>query len=170
MSVMIRPLTFNAAWWVAVDLRPEDRRELAVTRDPDDVESLVRDALRSDYKWSASWTEDWKPLPVFAFGATLTDKGRGAHVWAFGSSDAFRVLIPVTKFIKRSMIPLLVGSGVHYAQAVSHSENETAHRWLQRLGFSLKATIPGIGGRNEDMLLFTTSADVHRSSRHLAAA
>jgi hypothetical protein len=160
MSATIQPLTFNAAWWAAIDLRLEDRRELSVTRNPDDVESLVKDALNSDYKWAASLDD----LPVFAFGATLIDRRRGAHVWAFGSTCAFPVLVPVTKFIKRSMIPLLVGSGVHYAQAISHPENETAHRWLQRLGFSLKATLPGIGGRNEDMLLFVTSADVHRKS------
>ena len=163
---MIAPLTFDAAWWAAIDLRPEDRRELRVTRDPDDVESLVKDALKSDHKWSASLDE----LPVFAFGATLIDRRRGAHVWAFGSPSAFRVLVPVTRFIKRSMIPLLVDSGVHYAQAISHPENEIAHRWLQRLGFSFQAILPGIGGRNEDMFLFVTSADVHRKSTALAAA
>jgi hypothetical protein len=68
------------------------------------------------------------------------------------------------------MIPLLVNSGVIYAQAVSHPGNHAAHRWLQRLGFSLKATVPGVGGRKEDMLLFVTSADVHQRNLLLAAA
>lgn len=170
---MIEPLDYQKAWWTAVDLRLEDRRELRVTRDPDDVEALVASALESEFKWAAmhDFEEVAEPLPVFAFGAKLFDGGRRAHVWGFGTPYADSlVLRGVTRFIKRSMVPLLVNSGVIYAQAVSHPENTTAHRWLQRLGFSLKATVPGVGGRKEDMLLFVTSADVHQRNLLLAAA
>ena len=96
--------------------------------------------------------------PVFAFGAAEIENEPRVHVWAFGSLDAVQALKPVTRYIRKLMIPEILRFGFVEAQAVSHPANQTAHRWLQFLGFRLKATITGIGPRKEDMLLFTVSA------------
>ena len=96
--------------------------------------------------------------PVFAFGAAEIGKEPRVQVWAFGSVDAIQSLASVTKYIRKSMIPEILQDGFVEAQAVSHPANLIAHRWLQFLGFRLKATITGIGPRKQDMFLFTVSA------------
>jgi len=157
MTASICEGTFWDFYAVAERLRPQDRRELAVTRDVDDFFSLAMDAYDSFYSRIA-FHED---KPALAFGAVEVNSSV-AQVWAFGTADAVHVLRPVTRFIKRSMIPCLLSQGVREARAISHPDNHAAHRWLKFLGFTLKATIPGVGSRKEDMLLFRTSADVYR--------
>jgi hypothetical protein len=156
----IEPLTFADCWWVAIDLRDEDKRELAVTRDVDDAQSLVESALDSEFKWTAAINSHVPP--DFAFGARFLDGGKGAQVWGFGTPRAKSVLRPVTRFIQRVMVPQLLDSGVQYARAISHPANTTSHRWLEHLGFTLRAKLAGIGVRREDMFLFETSAFVHK--------
>jgi hypothetical protein len=145
---------FDDLRFLAINLRPEDRLELSVTRDLQRYEDLA---------WSAAFSR-WRKVaiverqPVFAFGANEIPHEPRVHVWGFGSVDAVQALKPVTRYIKKLMVPEILRSGVIEAQAVSHPANAVSHRWLIFLGFRLKATITGVGARKEDMLLFTVSA------------
>ena len=145
---------FDDVRFLAINLRPEDRLELSVTRDLRRYEDLA---------WSAAFSR-WRKVaiverqPVFAFGANEIPHEPRVHVWGFGSVDAVQALKPVTRYIKKLMVPEILRSGVIEAQAVSHPANAVSHRWLTFLGFRLKATITGVGVRKEDMFLFTVSA------------
>jgi len=140
---------------LAMNLRPEDRLELSVTRNVDDWSGLAWAGAYSKWRKVAIWDR----RPVFAFGANEIENQPRVQVWGFGSLDAVHALKPVTRYIRKFMIPEILRSGVIEAQAVSHPANATSHRWLEFLGFRLKATITGIGPRKEDMLLFAVSAD-----------
>lgn len=141
---------------IAARLRPEDRHELAVTRDIEDAETLVHDAFLARYGYIAVAMID--RVPVFAFGVVPAPHLDHVNAWAFGTVESPRVLREVTKHIKKIMVPKLISLGVQTVQAVSHPENFAAHRWLRHLGFRLQARLSDIGPRNEDMLLFVGRA------------
>lgn len=151
---MIANANFDDLRFLALNLRPEDVLELSVTRDLSRYEDLAWAGAFSTWRKVAIWERK----PVFAFGAAEIPHEPRVHVWGFGSLDAVHALKPVTKYIRRFMIPEILRAGTIEAQAVSHPANLTSHRWLQFLGFRPKATITGIGPRQEDMLLFTVSA------------
>jgi hypothetical protein len=155
ISSNIDDANFTDLRFLALNLRPEDRLELSVTRDLAKYEDLAWAGAYSRWHKVAIWDRK----PVFAFGASEIPREPRVHVWGFGTSDAVHMLKPVTRYIKKLMIPEILRSGMIEAQAVSHPANHISHRWLQFLGFRPKATITGIGPRKEDMLLFTVSAD-----------
>ena len=155
LSPMIDNANYNDLLFLAMNLRPEDTLELSVTRDIDDANDLAWAGAYSRWKKVAIWDR----RPVFAFGATQVKGEPRVQVWGFGCVHAVHALKPVTKYIKKIMIPEILSSGAIEAQAVSHPANAASHRWLQFLGFRPKATITGVGPRKQDMLLFTVSAD-----------
>ena len=152
---MIDNANFSDLRFLAVNLRPEDRLELSVTRDVNDYEKLAWAGAYSRWRKVAIWDR----RPVFGFGAAEIANEPRVHVWGFGCVHAVQVLKPVTRYIKKFMIPEILASGMIEAQAISHPANLVSHRWLQFLGFRPKATITGIGPRKQDMVLFTVSAD-----------
>ena len=152
---MIDNANYNDLLFLAINLRPEDTLELSVTRDIGDANDLAWAGAYSRWRKVAIWDN----RPAFAFGATQIEKEPRVQVWGFGCVHAVHALKPVTRYIKKVMIPEILASGALEAQAVSHPANVTSHRWLQFLGFRLKATITGVGPRKQDMLLFTVSAD-----------
>ena len=167
----LMPVIDNARFadlrFLAINLRPEDALELSVTRDLSKYEDLAWAGAYSRWRKVAIWDR----RPVFAFGAAQIENEPRVQVWGFGSLDAVHALKPVTRYIKKFMIPEILKSGAVEAQAVSHPANTVSHRWLQFLGFRLKATITGIGPRKQDMLLFTVSANdlAARSPNQIAA-
>ena len=161
LTPKIDDANFNDLRFLALNLRPEDTLELSVTRDLKKYEDLA---------WAGAYAK-WRKVaiydrrPVFAFGASEIPNEPRVHVWGFGSLDAVHALKPVTRYIKKLMVPEILHSGVVEAQAISHPANTVSHRWLTFLGFRLKATITGVGARKQDMLLFTVSAnDLNRSA------
>ena len=153
--------------FLAMNLRPEDTLELSVTRDTDNYNALAWAGAYS--KWRKVAIHDRRP--VFAFGAAEIPNEPRVHVWGFGCTGAVHALKPVTRYIKKVIFPEILLSGAVEAQAVSHPANLVSHRWLQFLGFRLKATITGVGPRKQDMLLFTVSANdlAETSSVQIAA-
>jgi hypothetical protein len=155
LAPMIDDANFNDLRFLALNLRPEDKLELSVTRDLRKYEDLAWAGAYARWRKVAIWDRK----PVFAFGASEIPREPKVHVWGFGSLDAVHALKPVTRYIRKLMVPEILRSGIIEAQAVSHPANTVSHRWLTFLGFRLKATITGVGARKEDMLLFTVSAD-----------
>jgi len=137
---------------IAADLRPEDRHELAVTREIYDAEELVRDAFAARHTYLAVVNLD--DVPIFAFGAVPLVGRSFVQGWAFGRPGSYRVLAAVTRHIKKLMIPRLIELGVQAVQVLSHPDHVRAHIWLRQLGFRLQARVPGIGPRKEEMFLF----------------
>lgn len=114
----------------------EDRRELAVTRNPDDYESLAIDAWNSHMSFVF---DDTAGRPVFAIGAYPVEPGV-AIVWGFKTEAGWRLIKSVTKFIQKCMIPELRAMGVTRAVCLVHPDNKRSQKWLAHMGFQPVAT------------------------------
>jgi hypothetical protein len=136
-------LLFIGAW-----VCDDDRKELALTRDPDDYVRLAHDAWESGFKYVVLDNA----LPVFAFGAKQL--GDTALVWGFKTDRGCKAVRVVTKFIRRDMIPALRGAGVRKAICIVHPDNRASQLWLRHLGFTPRATSRDFGTRQEEVLLF----------------
>jgi hypothetical protein len=148
MTFHVHDATFEDLTMVGSWLCEEDRRELAVTRDPDDYVKLAKDALLSPIK---KVVVD-ELSPIFAFGATPVFRKKLALVWGFKTERGWSAALTVTKYIKRIMIPELRAMGIRRAVCVVHPENTRSQKWLALLGFTPRATLDGIG--NRPLLLF----------------
>jgi hypothetical protein len=125
----------------------EDIHELSATRDPKDYETLASDAFDSAICMVA--LEDAEP--VFAFGAKVY--GDSAVVWGFKTEKGWGLILPVTRYIKRIMVPVLRDRGVRQAVCLVHQDNRRSCKWLAHLGFRSEATLPGFGAHGEDTLI-----------------
>jgi hypothetical protein len=164
--IVIHQPSFDEILAVARDLRPEDAKELSITRNLDQPARLAASAWTAKYRRMA-YIDD---TPVFAFGMTLMSDQQG-QVWGFGTSQASRVMHSVTKFILRSMIPDMLGEGLLAVQAITHPSNALSTRWLRRIGFAPMAiTVPGIGAGTHPMILWITVANEHRHQYRALAA
>ena len=143
-NATIEDLMMIGSWLCAAD-----RLELAVTRDPDDYESLALDAWRSPIRRVV--VEE--ASPVFAFGANPICEDF-AMVWGFKTERGWASIGTVTKHINRIMIPELRAMGIRRAACFVHPDNTRSQKWLALLGFVSKATLQGFGPRREDLLLF----------------
>jgi hypothetical protein len=159
---MIEDASLMKLIYVAQELRPLDRLELACTRDPDDYESLAVEAWASPVKHIALASDG---EPVFAFGARPGGCNHLVQPWAFGTERSHEVMGEVTKFVIRFMIPRLARVGARRAQVAVHPENYPAIKWLAHLGFAVEAKLTGIGSHGEDMLLFSFLVERHERTR-----
>jgi hypothetical protein len=149
--IRIANATFDDLAYIGSWLCAEDRRELAVTRNPDDYPKLARDAYASKIHKVAL---DHAGTPVFAFGANRLGTTDAALVWGFKCERGWPAILTVTKYIRRTMIPELRALGVRRALCIVHPANQRSQKWLtHNLGFRPKATLTGIGSRREEMIL-----------------
>jgi hypothetical protein len=126
-----------------------DREEMALTRDPDDYESLAFDAWDSPFRHVALD----EARPVFAFGAKPF-RSDTALVWGFKTEQGWDAARTVTKYINRTMIPELRAIGIRRATCFVHPANVRSQKWLAFLDFRPKATLRGFGPRKQDIILF----------------
>jgi hypothetical protein len=134
----IATATFEDLAYVASWMCPMDRRELAVTRDPDDYVRLARDAFATKIHKVAL---NAAGTPVFAFGAQPIDK-HTVSVWGFKTRHGQSVARTVTKYLLQKIIPDLRDTGISRAICYVHPDNAVSRRWLAHLGFRPLAT-PG---------------------------
>jgi hypothetical protein len=85
--IVIHQPSFEEILVVARDLRPEDAKELSITRNLDQPARLAASAWTAKYRRMA-YIDD---APVFAFGMTLMSAQQG-QVWGFGTSQASPLL------------------------------------------------------------------------------
>jgi hypothetical protein len=148
--------TLRELFDVASRLRDEDRAELSVTRDPNNVAQLAHDAWGGVF---CKIAKDARGEPLMAFGAKM-QMSDVASVWGFGTARSHEAGLAVTRFVLRCMVPALSSLGVQRVFCAVHSENYNSRRWLAFLGFVPEATFVGIGTHREDMLLYAKYASV----------
>jgi hypothetical protein len=145
----VNDATFEDLMYIGSWLCVSDRQELSVTRDPDDYESLATDAWESSVKKVVLDNGE----PVLAFGAKPCVDDI-VLVWGFKTEKGWSAVRTATKYIRRTMIPELRAMGIRHGVCLVHPDNVPSQRWLTHLGYTLRATLTGIGSRHEDMLLF----------------
>jgi len=153
--------------FIAHRLRASDLDELGLTRDLEHSGGRTRlatDAWASHYRRVAYLKlDDSDREPVFAFGVNL-DKARPRYgqAWGFGTDHSPRVLREVTRYLRKRMIPELLGEGLQAVQALGDPVNSLSARWLGHLGFAPIANLAGIGAGGHDLTLWVTTADAQR--------
>lgn len=142
------PLALDAALYVAANMREADCEEIFAVRDTD-REALAFDAAHSRYAWCVG-----KGEPIACIGASFERTGV-YRVWMF-ATDAFPAVgFPLTRWVRRIMIPLLERDGAHWAHCYSDERHSGAHRWLETLGAVHEYTFPKYGTRGEPFRLYS---------------
>jgi hypothetical protein len=90
---------------------------------------------------------------VVVVGAQEFWPGRWS-VCAFATDEFTHVVLAVTRFVKRVMIPALIRDGAQRAQCASHAKHTDAHRWLEMLGAEHEGTLRSFGKDGADFLVY----------------
>lgn len=142
-------LTASAVYHVAKNMRDEDALEIYATRFVDDPEELMHDTLACPaFSWVA-----WLDEPIAVVGAVPMHPTVW-NVYAYATPRFSEIAYPLTKFIKRGMIPRLAATGVRRAQCLSLASHFTAHKWLENLGATRESTLEGFGREGEDFYMY----------------
>lgn len=153
--VEIRDATLEDLLHITHNMRAVDREEIYATHWREDPEWLAEATLQcGDMQWVACLDG----VPAASFGGTPLWPNVWS-VWAFGTDDWRRVVLSVTKHVRRFMLPAIFRSGAHRLQCYSHSAHTEAHRWLESFGGSCEAVLVGFGSRRENFMLYTASPE-----------
>lgn len=153
---MLRRLdSIEDALSVARRMRDADRREVHACRWNNDDDGLAYDVVM--YDTHMKWVADWNGTPTALIGAVNI----WPHVWSVfmvATDDFHHIGFPLTRFVKRDMIPGIKMLGAKRAEARSMASHVTAHRWLKALGATQEATLRNFGKNGEDFVVFAWTA------------
>lgn len=144
-------------WHIVLNLRPADQAEMeAVHGIGFNPETLVDTVCRVAQR-GMGWLF-WSNGPVACLGAyPMTPTC--ASVWAFGTPGWRRVVLGMTRHVKRTMIPTLLKIGCHRAECRALTARQDTYKWLVALGAVPEAVLSEFGTRREDFTLFAWHAD-----------
>ena len=114
--------------YVAHHMRDWDRREVFAGRFSDDPDTLAMDIMRHGHSWVVG---DERAIAVV--GAVEILPG-GWSVLMFSTDEFPKIALSLTRFIKKRMIPLMIGWGARWAECRSVEGHDQAHGWLEVLG------------------------------------
>lgn len=115
--------------YITHHLREWDRKEVFATRFSDDPDQLAMDVLR----WGPNWWVAGEDKAIAVIGATEVWPGCWS-VGMFATDEFSKIGLPLTKWVKRSMIPHIAQQGIRRGECRSIEGHEMAHRWLETLG------------------------------------
>lgn len=70
--------------------------------------------------------------------------------WILGTNNFQKAYIPLTRAIKRDIIPAIIAGGAHRLECKSVATHEEAHKWLEVMGAKYEGTHYGYGMNGED--------------------
>lgn len=125
--------------YVVANMRAIDKHEIYNLRHHENPFHIVNEVMaRPEMTWVA-WTAGEPsllvaPKPAVVFGGIEAHPG----VWqihCFGTDDWPKLAIPLTRFVKRTMLPMLFGEfNAHRLEADSIASHVEAHRWMEICG------------------------------------
>jgi hypothetical protein len=137
--------------YICRNMRQADRDEIFATRWTDDPDELSVEVMT---RWGLGWVAfDDNGTPVAAIGATPLWEGVW-QAWMFATDDFLSVGKQLTRWTKRVMIPSLLESGMHRAEARSSADHHSAHAWMQALGAKRESVLRRFGREKQDFFLF----------------
>jgi hypothetical protein len=148
--MILRPLTLEAALHVALRVRESDAEEIFATRYDESRESL---AISATTRGPMAWAAGRDGAPIACLGAIELWPGVW-EAWMFATDDFHYIGKPLTRFIRRGMIPALKGLGAHRVQAHSIEGHTVAHKWLESLGAKFERPVPRMGRNGEDFRVY----------------
>lgn len=150
--MIFRPITLHELQHVARNMRESDRREIGATMFGDDMESFSAQLMNDrDFAWTAG-TEDLGPIA--AFGAVPLWPGSWL-VWMFATPDFPKIAMPLTRLVKRKLLPAMLSPDFQRVQCHSIEGHDFAQRWLEFLGFNREASLQCYGKGGETFHLYS---------------
>jgi hypothetical protein len=136
-------------------MRDMDAREIYALRWVDDPERLAAEVLDLGGPSYICTARDGEP--VYAFGLTPHRPGVWT-IWGFSTDRWPEVIKPVSRFIRKVIVPSILGPLAHRVECVTIAEKIAGHKWLKWIGAEHEATLRGYGRNREDYFLFTWRA------------
>lgn len=138
---------------VALAMRDEDARDgMALSWAQDRAElaaALIR--LRTALPgWTWVLGDD---DPIAAIGVTELWPGVG-QAWLCATDAWPRIAPAAARWVRRVMIPKMMGTRLHRLDTVARSDRAVAHRWLRWIGFRPAGALPSYGRAREDFVRF----------------
>ncbi len=164
----IRPLSFDAATYVALNMRAADAREIFACRWEEDPAALALELTAAVGACGCAWTAG-RERPVAVCGAVELWPGRWSAMM-FATDEWPTVARPVTRFVREEAMPLLVGLGCRRCEVRSMATHHAAHRWLVHLGARAEGVHAHEGRNNEAFITYAwTRSHVHLQLTETAA-
>jgi hypothetical protein len=140
---------------ICANMREWDRREIYATRWNDDPAALADECLSAgDFAYIFGTDE-----PIGIIGAVPLWPGVWS-VFLFGTDNVKHVGLPLTKWVKRVMMPTLIEDmGCHRAECRSIEGHTDAQSWLEHLGVRRESSLPGYGRNGEDFWVYAWRRD-----------
>lgn len=149
--MILLPLSVDRIRFVLDRARAADRRELAATMTDQPAETLPTQIAQSCRFGMVAGAEDGEPVAVVAAAELWPG------VWQVGmfATDRWHeVALPVTRWIRRALIPALIEAGAHRAHCYSLADRPASEDWLRHLGAQDEGLLRGFGRNREDFVLF----------------
>jgi hypothetical protein len=148
---VIKIATLEDVTYVANRMRPHDRAErLALSHGDDAVAAAVH-----FLKLPHLVVTVWKGTPIAVIGVVFPHPGVASTI--FFATDQFRhVALATTRFIRRTLFPILLNTGIHRLQVCSMVQpgDHSAHRWIWSFGARPEAVLQKYGRNGEDFALY----------------
>lgn len=140
--------------YVTRNMREWDRREIFATRFNDDPDQLAMDVMRwGPFWWVAGAEVDGRDRAIAVIGATEVWPGMWS-VGMFATDDFHHIGLPLTRWVRRSMIPAIVKQGIRRGECRSIEGHEVAHRWLEMLGAKPEGELKAYGKGGETFITY----------------
>lgn len=140
--------------YVAANMRAIDYREISATSWADNRRDLALDVAERYSRYTDTMYVAGIDKPTAVIGWIPVWPGMWS-VSMFATDNYHLISKDLTKFACRDIIPALGRGGAHRIECRSHADHTQAHAWLEFLGMSKEATLPGYGKNGEDFFVFS---------------
>lgn len=145
-----KPLNLEDLQHICRNLRPHSHKEAFACCEEVDPDELAKGllSLKGDFAWIFSTDR-----PVYAGGVVECRPGVWES-WGLSTDDWHQIAVPMTKFIRRSILPGLRERGAHRLESLCLSGVPEVAKWMSVLGAIKEATLPKRGKNGEDFDLY----------------
>lgn len=149
MSVILKAEPkYNDCLYVARNLRERDQEEIYATKYNPNPETLAKEAVNSGaFRWCAYY----EGRPVALIGALPRWPGVWS-VWAYGTDEWSKVIVSLTRHVRRFMTPAIFNAGAHRVDACALASHTDARKWLRLLGANQEETLESWGKNGENFV------------------
>lgn len=155
-GIVLRPPTDADIDHVCRRLRALDRAEIFALRYADTADSLVEDLVLH----RAGFLEFWAVAPAhaahraFALVGLHPIRPHVAGASFFGTDELGLHIKPVTRWIRRTLIPRAQACGLHRVETQALESWRSNCRWIESLGATREAVLPLYGKDGETFVQF----------------
>lgn len=146
---------------VALNMRTRDYVEFSAVSFLEGREALADNLVErfgNSPEIHVGFTADDEPACV---GGTIMTRPNVISLLFFATDRFPEIGLPITRYIRKQLLPRLIEAGVHRIEAVSISNYSETHAWLETIGLSRETgPLYGYGKDGETYLQFAWSSYV----------